>query len=179
MTSFFCKQLDAPSIGTAVDGLPLSQFCSQNVVRFSVHMQPLTSISALTLGPTLGAKICHIHYSTETIGSSSIQRLSRCNLGVGINSKQRQRQDTNGFSCKLYLLTLGLINTLYYNSQHHNCGDKTVEKNPRILKIHHMTLHSSILCFYNFSQLIYYINLYIKISLNIKIFYQVSLLVVC
>ena len=67
MTLFFCKQLDAPSIGTAVDGL----YCyglslvlslkSQNVVRFSIHMPPLTSCSALTLSPTLGAKICCIH----------------------------------------------------------------------------------------------------------------------
>ena len=51
--------------------------------------------------------------------------LSVCNLGVGLHSKQRERQYTNGFSCKPHLLTLGLIN----NSLYHNFGDKTVEKN--------------------------------------------------
>ena len=75
-----------------------------------------------------------LYYTSGTIASSSMQRLSICNLGVGLNSKQRQRQDTNVFSCKLHLLTLEL-------------EDKTVEKNPRIIKIHHMTLHSNILYF--------------------------------
>ena len=57
-----------------------------------------------------------LYYTTGTIDSSSIQSLSLCDLGVGLNSKQRQRQDTNVFSCKLHLLTLEL-------------EDKTVEKN--------------------------------------------------
>ena len=51
--------------------------------------------------------------------------LSISDLGVGLNLKQRQKQNTNGFSCILHLLTLGLIN----NSLYHNFGDKTVEKN--------------------------------------------------
>ena len=61
------------------------------------------------------SKMCctsRIYYTTGIIGSSSIQRLSIRDLGVGLNSKQRQRQDTNGFSCQLHLLTLELIKTL-------------------------------------------------------------------
>ena len=38
--------------------------------------------------------------------------LSICELGVGLNLKQRQRQNTDGFRCKLHLLTLRPINTL-------------------------------------------------------------------
>ena len=55
--------------------------------------------------------------------------LSICNLGVGLNFKQRERQGTNGFSCKLHLLTPEPINTLYHNTQYHKFEDKTVEKN--------------------------------------------------
>ena len=51
------------------------------------------------------------------------------NLGVGLHSKQRQKQNTDGLSCKLHLLTLELINTLYHNTWYHNFKDKTVEKN--------------------------------------------------
>ena len=36
-------------------------------------------------------------------------------LGVGLNSEQRQRQNTDEFKCKLHLLTLGgLVNTTLY-----------------------------------------------------------------
>ena len=78
-----------------------------------------------------------------------------CNLDVGLNLKQRQRQNTDGFSCKLHLLTLELINTLCHNTWYHNFEDKTVEKNwskmwkknPIIIKIHLMTLHSNIFIF--------------------------------
>ena len=72
--------------------------------------------------------------------------LSICDLGVWLNSKQ----DTDGFSCKLHLLTLELINTLYHNNWYHNFEDKTVEKNwsktlenwrknPTIIKMHLIT----------------------------------------
>ena len=47
---------------------------------------------------------CHIHYATVYM-----------QLGVELNSKQRHRQDTYGFSYKLHSLTLRLINTV---SQH-------------------------------------------------------------
>ena len=50
-------------------------------------------------------------------------------LGVELNLKQRQRQNTDGFSCKLHLFTLELINTLHDNTWYHNFEDKTVEKN--------------------------------------------------
>ena len=50
---------------------------------------------------------CHIHYIAGTVYRSSIQILSVCNLGVGLNSKQRQRQDTDVLSCNLHLLTHG------------------------------------------------------------------------
>ena len=46
--------------------------------------------------------------------------LSICNLGVGLNSKQIQRQDTNGYSGKLHLLTLRLINNPYHNTVEQN-----------------------------------------------------------
>ena len=75
--------------------------------------------------------------------------LSICDLGVGLNWKQRQRQDANGFGCKLHLLTLELIN----NSLCHNFGDikwtlqKNLEEIPIIIKIHLMTLHSNIFIF--------------------------------
>ena len=52
-----------------------------------------------------------------------------CDLDVGLNLKQRQRQNTDGFSCKLHLLTLELISTLYHNTWYHNFEDNTVEKN--------------------------------------------------
>ena len=76
-------------------------------------------------------------------------------LSVGLSSKQRQRQDTDGFRCKLHLLTLELKNTLYHNIWYHHFEDKTVEKNwsktqkknPIIIKIHLMTLHSNIFIF--------------------------------
>ena len=45
-------------------------------------------------------------------------------LWVGLNLKQRQRQDKDDFKCKLHLLTLSLFNT-----PDHNFEDKTVEKN--------------------------------------------------
>ena len=48
--------------------------------------QFITSISALTLSPTLGAKICHIQYANVYV-----------QLGIGLNSKQRQRQNTAEF----------------------------------------------------------------------------------
>ena len=51
------------------------------------------------------ALLCHIYYATVYV-----------QLGVGLNSKQRQRQNTDGFSCKCHLLTLRLINTLYHNT---------------------------------------------------------------
>ena len=97
-------------------------------------------------------------------------------LGVGLNSKQRLRQNTDGFSCKLHLLTLELINTLYHNTWYHNFEDKTVEKNWSktqkknhiIIKIHLMTLHSNIFIFPIKSH-----NLSIKLtkySTNIDIF---------
>ena len=62
--------------------------------------------------------------------------LSIHDLGVGLNSKQRQRQNTDEFRCKLHLLTLRLINTLYHNTvenkwkQHwsNNAGDKLWRK---------------------------------------------------
>ena len=82
--------------------------------------------------------------------------LSICDLGVELNSKQRQRQDTNGFSCKPHLLTLELITTLYHNTLYHNfvreeldksTGEKTWKKNPIIIKMHFMTLHSNIFIF--------------------------------
>ena len=38
--------------------------------------------------------------------------LSICNLGVGLNSKQRQRQNTAEFGCQHLLLTPELINTV-------------------------------------------------------------------
>ena len=41
--------------------------------------------------------------------------LSICDLGVGLNLKQRQKQDTEGFSCKLHLLTLEPLDIT------HNC----------------------------------------------------------
>ena len=47
-------------------------------------------------------------------------------LGVGLNLKQRQ--NTDGFSCKLHLLTLELINTLYHNTWYHNLEEKLEEK---------------------------------------------------
>ena len=73
-------------------------------------------------------------------------------LGVGLNLKQRQTQNTDGFSCKPHLLTLELINTLYHNTWYHNLeetGGKMLdkdleEKNPIIIKMHLMTLHSNI-----------------------------------
>ena len=52
----------------------------------------------------LGCK-CHIQYTAFYM-----------RLGVGLNLKQRQRQKTDRFSCKLHLLTLELINTLYHNA---------------------------------------------------------------
>ena len=71
------------------------------------------------MSPSLGAKIYHIYYITGTVYQSSTWILSIWNLGVGLNSKQRQRQDTNGFSCKLHLLTQthqhGLNQTLKEN----------------------------------------------------------------
>ena len=78
---------------------------------------------------------CHIWYTAFYM-----------QLGVGLNSKQRQRQNTDGFSCKLHLLTLELINTLYYHTvklEEKHCI-KTQKKNPIIIKIHLMTLHSNI-----------------------------------
>ena len=54
-------------------------------------------------------------------------------LGVGLNSKQRQRQKTDGFSCKLHLFTLELINTLYHNTWYHNLEEnwrKILDKDP-------------------------------------------------
>ena len=88
----------------------------------------------------------HIIYVTFSILQSI------CDLGVGLNLKQRQRQNTDGFSCKFHLLTLELIYTLYHNTWYHNFEDKTAEKNwsktqkknPIIIKIHLMTLHSNI-----------------------------------
>ena len=68
-----------------------------------------------------------------------------CNLDVGLNSKQKQRQDTNGFRCNLHLLTLELINTLYLNFEDKTVDKnwrKTLERNPIIIKMHLMTLHS-------------------------------------
>ena len=132
-----------------VNNLIVLSLWSQNVVRFSAHIPPLTSISALTLSPLLGAKICLICYTTGTIGSSSIERLSICDLGLGLNSKQRQRQDTNGFGCKLHLLTLTHQHRLHLRRQ--NCREELwriiLEKNPIIIKIPLMTLHSNIFIF--------------------------------
>ena len=64
----------------------------------------------------------------ETKNSSGLNKKISCiwytafhmQLGVGLNSKQRQRQNTDGFSCKLHLMTLELINTLYQNTWYHN-----------------------------------------------------------
>ena len=44
---------------------------------------------------------CHIRYATAYV-----------QLGVGLNLKQRQKQNKDEFRCKLHLLTLELINTL-------------------------------------------------------------------
>ena len=57
--------------------------------------QFITFISALTSSPSLGPKISHIWYATAYV-----------QLGVGLNSKQRQRQNTDEFRCKLHLLLL-------------------------------------------------------------------------
>ena len=60
-------------------------------------------------------------------------------LGVGLNSKQRQRKDTGGLSCKLHLLPL-----LYHWISHtivetqksvHMDMEKYLEKNPAMIKI--------------------------------------------
>ena len=71
-----------------------------------------------------------------------IKSLPICDLGVGLNSKQRQRQDTNVFSCKLHLLTLELEDKTIEKN-----WIEALEKNPIIIKIQHMTLHSNVLCF--------------------------------
>ena len=88
--------------------------------------------------------------------------LFTCDLGVGINSKQRQRQNTDGLICKLHLLTLELINTLYHNTWYHNFEDRTVEKNcsntwkknPIIIKIHLMPTFKYLYISYKISHLI-------------------------
>ena len=49
-------------------------------------------------------------------------------LGVGINSKQRLRQNTDGFTCKFHLLTLELLNALYHHTWYHNLKVKLEEK---------------------------------------------------
>ena len=58
----------------------------------------------------------------QFIDGLSILILSICYLSVGLDLKQRQRQDTKKCRCKHHLLTLGLIKTLYH---------KTVERNWR------------------------------------------------
>ena len=71
MTSFFGIQFDAPSIGMLIDAYMSSSYmiqCSYN------HF----SISALASSPTLGTKLCCILGLTTQ-------------LGVGLNSKERQR----------------------------------------------------------------------------------------
>ena len=60
-------------------------------------------------------------------------------LGVGLNSKQRQKQNTDGFSCKLHLLTLELINTLYHNTWYHNLEEELEIKISTIIKMHLIT----------------------------------------
>ena len=59
---------------------------------------------------------CHIWYTTVYM-----------QFGCRVNLKAKTEKDTNGFSYKLHLLTLELIN----NSLYHNFGDinQTLEKN--------------------------------------------------
>ena len=101
---FLGKQLDAPSIG-----MLLANFYKCKSVPIGSAHQFITFISALTLSPLLGTKICHIHYATVYV-----------QLSVGLNLKQRQRQNTDGFSCKCHLLNFRLINTLYHNTVERN-----------------------------------------------------------
>ena len=70
MTLFFGTQFNAPSIGMLIDAYMFSYMIQCSYSHFS--------ISALALSPTLGAKLCHI------LGLAM-------QLGVGLNSKERQR----------------------------------------------------------------------------------------
>ena len=72
---------------------------------------------SINMQRTVIHKLCHMQYTAFYM-----------RLGVELNSKQRQRQNTDGLSCKLHLLTLELINTLYHNTWYH-----TLEANWRKL----------------------------------------------
>ena len=83
---FLNKQLNALSIGMLVETMCVISSYIKPVYQFKLF------ISALTLSPLLSAKLCHIQCTACFM-----------QLDVGLNSKQRQRQNTDRFKCYLHL----------------------------------------------------------------------------
>ena len=88
MASFLSTQFDASSIGMLIYAYMSSYMMQCSYSHFFI---------SLASSPTLGAKLCHIW---------ALYKL----LGVGLNLKERERQDTQSSSCDHHLFTIMFSN---------------------------------------------------------------------
>ena len=96
---FLSKQLDAPSKGMLLVIILLQMQSVLYWIRTSVHNFYLCFDFESHIGhQNMLHSVCYC----------------LCATGCRVNSKQRQRQNTAEFRCKLHLLTLELINILYH-----------------------------------------------------------------
>ena len=100
MTLFLHKQLNTVRCSINRDCCTLAL---SFIFLFSSY---ISCISALTLSPSMGAKICCIYGIINCDCSYVVSQFYLLSLymglGVGLKSKQRQRKDADGLSCKLH-----------------------------------------------------------------------------
>ena len=97
---------------------------------------------------------CDCSYFGPLLSRLSIYIMSFYMQPRGLNLKQRQRQDTDGLSCKLHLLTLEVLNITHnrcltelnaFGEKHSNiCGIELWRKILQQLNYHYQVIHLEI-----------------------------------